>query len=117
MLQTYRHLARAEGKDMVNHYRMLKVQQSMARIKSVIHEREIEYLTAVDPVHNRARALKQARSRRLRRMKQTIKNPARVYHPFDITRLKPFKKRQFREIQPRFAEDNDDEAEYAEEHA
>ena len=84
MLETYRHWARAEGAEMKNHSRLLKVRQSMARVKSVLHEREIAYLTYVDPMHNRARQLKQARSRRLRALKQIIKNPPKIQHKFDI---------------------------------
>lgn len=113
MLETYRHIARSTAKPMVNHRRLFKVRQSMARIKQVIHQREIEYMMAVDPIHRRARTLKRFRSRRLRRLKQLIKNPPKVQPKFDVSRLKPIKKRQFRDVQPRL-NNEDDSAEFME---
>ena len=97
---------------MFNPSRLLKCRLTMSRIKQVLHEREIEYLEQVDDNFSRARTIKIARRRRLRSLKQTLKNPPKVYAKFDISRLRPNKRAQFPSVKARIVkrEENYDES-------
>ena len=89
---------------MVNWERISKVAKSMARIKSVLHERELAYQAATDPTFAQRNKARRERNYRKKRSKtQALRVP--VVKPVRQIGLHHLaKKTKWRNIKPRVVE-------------